>query len=157
MLTAQPEGGSAMSDIRKILVPTDFSDCSAAAATTAATLAAKLGATVSLVTVVDTSGFLSGFGQAIPLREGVAQLLTAAQDRIREFAGKHLAALGQVPFEVREGSTWKEILTAAENSKADLIIIGTHGHTGVAHMLLGSVAEKVVRHSKVPVMTVRTP
>jgi nucleotide-binding universal stress UspA family protein len=55
---------------------------------------------------------------------------------------------------VREGREYQEIIAFAKDEKVDLIIVGTHGQTGLGHVLLGSVAEKVVRNSKVPVLVV---
>jgi universal stress protein A len=59
--------------------------------------------------------------------------------------------------EVRIGAPAAEIVSAAEDLKADLLCIGTHGRTGIAHFLLGSVAERIVRHAPCPVLTVRPP
>jgi nucleotide-binding universal stress UspA family protein len=56
---------------------------------------------------------------------------------------------------VRDGDTFQEILGAAKELESDVIVMGTHGRTGLAHLLIGSVAEKVVRKSPIPVMTVR--
>ena len=58
---------------------------------------------------------------------------------------------------VRAGNTFLEILQAAQELGSDLIVMGTHGRTGLAHVLIGSVAEKVVRKNTVPVLTVRGP
>jgi universal stress protein A len=56
---------------------------------------------------------------------------------------------------VREGKTWVEICKAAEEENADVVVIGSHGRTGLSHALIGSVAETVVRHSSCPVLVVR--
>jgi nucleotide-binding universal stress UspA family protein len=57
----------------------------------------------------------------------------------------------------REGLPFEELMSLASEQSVDLIVLGTHGHTGLSHILLGSVAEKVVRHARCPVMTVRHP
>ena len=56
---------------------------------------------------------------------------------------------------VRFGRAWQEIIEVAREQKCDMIIMATHGYTGLRHVLLGSVAEKIVRHSPCPVLTVR--
>jgi universal stress protein A len=58
---------------------------------------------------------------------------------------------------VREGKTWVEICDAAKEENADIIVIGSHGRTGLSHVLIGSVAETVVRHASCPVLVVREP
>ena len=73
------------------------------------------------------------------------------------FTGQHFADLPQVTVHVRDGNTFLEILQAARDFRSDLIVMGTHGRTGLAHLLSGSVAEKVMRASTIPVMTVRAP
>jgi nucleotide-binding universal stress UspA family protein len=63
--------------------------------------------------------------------------------------------LPQAKAILRSGVPWREILSAVEDVAADLVVMGTHGRRGVSHALLGSVAEKIVRLSPVPVLTVR--
>lgn len=67
-----------------------------------------------------------------------------------------MAELNVVP-EVAEGTPFEEIVRFARDKDIDLIVMGTHGHTGLAHLFLGSVAEKVVRRAPCPVLTVRHP
>jgi nucleotide-binding universal stress UspA family protein len=72
--------------------------------------------------------------------------------RLREFAGSAGKAITPV---VRIGRAWQQVVEVAKKRKSDLIITATHGHTGLKHVLLGSVAEKIVRHAHCPVLTVR--
>jgi nucleotide-binding universal stress UspA family protein len=144
-----------MKAIERILVPTDFSDCAGAAADLAAQLAKQLGAAIELVTVVDTSPLLEAYGDVDYRNERIAYIRGKAREQLDAFARKHFAGLERVRQDVRDGNTFLEILQAARDTGCDLIVLGTHGRTGLAHLLLGSVAEKVVRKSPVPVLTVR--
>jgi nucleotide-binding universal stress UspA family protein len=90
------------------------------------------------------------------------KLLPTLQEEVRQHARERLAesqrqldARLSVRTELREGDVWREILGATSAHRPDLVVLGTHGHTGMQHLLLGSVAEKAVRLSPVPVLTVR--
>lgn len=138
----------------RILVPTDGSEGVKRAVIHALDLAQNHGATVHAVYVVNTAGFTG-----LPMEsswEGIDEMLRtdaeAALETIRE-----LADARDVPVETRvlEGSPHREIVRYAEQEGCDLVVMGTHGRGGIDRLLLGSVAEKVVRASNVPVMTVR--
>lgn len=140
--------------LQKILVPTDFSDCSRKALQYAVPLARQFGATLVLLNVVSVNYAYGDFaGGDYPLMES----------ELREGAGKQMEQLGEtqvgdtIPWvaQVRMGHAVKEILEAAKSMDVDLIIISTHGHTGLKHVLLGSVTEEVVRRAPCPVLTVR--
>ncbi|HEV2281932.1 MAG TPA: universal stress protein [bacterium] len=142
--------------IQTILVPTDFSDSANAALRWAADLAQALGARIVLLHVVDLEYQWIPAGPAVvptPVPAVVAR-------RIREQARAALDAIAaKTPAVrrglVRDGHARDVILAAADELKADFIVMGTHGRRGVAHLFIGSVAEYVVRHARVPVMTVR--
>ncbi len=142
--------------IKTILVPTDFSASANAALACAADLARALEARIVLLHVVDLEVQWVPAGPAV-----VPTPVPAAVVRgIRERAQTSLDALaaktpGVRRTVVRAGHARDEILTAAEQAGADLIVMGTHGRRGVAHLFIGSVAEYVVRHAKIPVTTVR--
>jgi nucleotide-binding universal stress UspA family protein len=144
-----------MRPIQRLLVPTDFSECSEAAAAVAAQLAKRLGAAVELLTVVDTTPLLEAYGYVEFREERIAQIRADAEAKLGAFASKHFAGLGQVRHHVYDGNVFLKILEAAADIGSDLIVLGTHGRTGLAHLLIGSIAEKVVRKSPVPVLTVR--
>jgi nucleotide-binding universal stress UspA family protein len=144
--------------IQTILVPTDFSRSAGAALRLAADLAGALGARIVLLHVVDLEF------QWIPAGPAVVPtpVPAAVVRRIREQARATLDALAEKTPAVRRalvrtGHARDEILAAADETEADLIVMGTHGRRGVAHLFIGSVAEYVVRHARVPVMTVRRP
>jgi len=137
-----------------ILVPTDGSAGVERAVNHAVDLAAAHGATLHALYVVNTASYSS-----MPMEtswEHVRDMLgeegEAAIERVREIAGE-----AGVPVEavVVDGSPSKEIVQYAEREDCDLVVMGTHGRGGIDRLLLGSVAERVVRSSRVPVMTVQ--
>lgn len=144
-----------MADIKRILVPTDFSPTADAALTYALDLAPKLGATVSLVHVFDDlSGIQSGEYVSMP-----SEMRGAILEDLRRRLADAAATRGHSELnpEVLIGPTARTIVDSAHDSRADLIVIGTHGRHGIPHLLLGSVAERVVRTATCPVLTVRPP
>jgi nucleotide-binding universal stress UspA family protein len=141
--------------IRHILVPTDFSDGSIRAFETALDMARDSGARLTLFHVhhVPASVFPDVILPIGPeLMRNVEHSVELVLDKWRDRA----AAEG-VPADIRTsfGATHEEICAAADEVGADLIVIGTHGRSGISHALLGSVAEKVVRKAPCPVLTVR--
>ena len=137
----------------RILVPTDGSQGSAHVALQAIDLAEQYGATVHVLSVVDDShrSFLPDVGGTDDSLDDEAE---KAIERVTKMASVHgVEAVG----EVREGDPAEEILDYAEEIDADAIVAGTHGRSGVERRLIGSVAERLVRHATCPVMTVRLP
>ena len=138
----------------RILVPTDGSAEGKRAVAHALDLASVHGAAVHALYVVDTASYAG-----MPMEsswEGVGDLLRDdAKEAVAEV--ESLAAEIELGVEtaVAEGSPSKEIIRYAEGNDCDLIVMGTHGRGGIDRLLLGSVAEKVVRGSSVPVLTVR--
>lgn len=135
-----------------IIVPTDFSYASDAALGYARLLAARFGASLHLLHVVDEAGSWSEVYAAIP----------DIQDRLSLDAARRLEAMAaclppplQATSAVVCGAPVSTIVKEAESKGADLIVMGTHGRRGVGHLLLGSVAERVVRLAPCPVLTVR--
>jgi nucleotide-binding universal stress UspA family protein len=145
-----------MTSIKRILVPTDCSAGAAAAGEAAAGMARDLHAAIDVVTVVDTSPLEEAYGDVSFRTQRIAEIHAAAHAHAKQFAGRHFANIPDVNVHVRDGNTFLEIVQAARDFRSDLIIMGTHGRTGIAHLIIGSVAEKVVRASSVPVMTVRS-
>ena len=148
-----------MIELRRILVPTDFSKFSEVAITYAAALAQKFGAEIHLLHVVqDLSVFLPEAMEAPPPVALPAEQFLAAARTAMERSMQH-DALKDLPVrqEIRQGTPFYEIVLYAKEARIDLIVMGTHGHTGLVHVLLGSVTEKVVRKAPCPVLTVRHP
>jgi nucleotide-binding universal stress UspA family protein len=144
--------------LNRILVPVDFSAHSQKAVRYATTLANKFGARVSLIHVVEDP-FVTGAWQSeafIPnIPELLDALLTAAQNQLAALK-KDLAAHGLVvETKVITGRPSHAIVEHAAAGHFDLIVMGTHGRTGLSHALLGSVAERVVQKAPCGVLTVR--
>ena len=144
--------------LNRILVPVDFSAHSNRAVNFATTLANKFGARVSLLHVVEDP-FVTGAWQAEAFVPNIPELLNdlikAAQAHLSELK-KDLAAHGfVVQTAIIQGQPARAIVEQASNGKYDLIVMGTHGRTGLSHALLGSVAERVVQKAPCPVLTVR--
>ena len=138
-----------------ILVPTDFSTQAEQALDYACTLAAKLGATVNLVSIVGIPALgVPELGAAMSASV-IDQMLDDQKIALTKLADarRGKTTIGQVL--IRTGDARDVIPLVAEEIKADLIVMGTHGRRGLSRALLGSVAEYVVRVSPVPVLTVR--
>ena len=141
--------------LKSILVPTDFSETSEVAVKYGVALARRFDAKLYLLHVVEKS--LAEMA-ATPFPLG---LLDGMQNDVREWLGKILTEQEEKElgpeYVLRVGGPDVEIVRYANERDIDLIVMGTHGRSGVAHMLMGSVAEKVVRKAPCPVLTVRHP
>jgi len=144
-----------MITIKSLLVPTDFSDASAAALRYGCALARAFDSTVHLLHVVQDPHVQPWAAEAFGV--SLAGVLERwEQDAMAQL--ERLAAEGpglRVERVTRVGHPYVEIVTYAAESRVGLIVMGTHGRGPVAHMLLGSVAERVVRKAPCPVLTVR--
>jgi universal stress protein A len=136
--------------ISRILVPVDFSEPSELALSHACSLAQAHGATITLSHVGEPLHPDWFFDTTILQRE----IIENAEKHLRELAEKYGAGL-QAKTEMRFGHPVETIVLSAQKMKADVIVIGTHGRTGVKHALLGSVAERVARQAPCPVLIVR--
>jgi universal stress protein A len=150
-----------MSPITKILVPVDFSGCSRAALGHALFLSEKFSAPVHLLHVWHIPGHLRP-DLTVWVGDVSGTLADHAQQEANAEMAKFLSEMGLasrsgVTSEVIAGTPATAIVETAKAKGCDLIVIGTHGRTGFSHLLLGSVAESVVRHAPCPVMTVRGP
>lgn len=144
-----------MTEIKRILVPTDFSEPADAALTYALDLAAKLGARVTLIHVFDDP-FANGIytGEYMPMpAEMRAEIIADLRRKLAEAVARR--GHSEMNPEVLFGSTARTIVDGASERNVDLIVMGTHGRGGMAHLLLGSVAERVVRTASCPVLTIR--
>jgi nucleotide-binding universal stress UspA family protein len=148
-----------MINLHRILVPTDFSKHSENALTYATAFAEKFGAELYLLHVVqDLAVFIpEALTAAPPISPPVEQLTAAVRQALDRVIESHQLRRFNAHAEVREGNPFYEIVRFAKEENIDLIIMGTHGHSGLVHVLLGSVAEKVVRKAPCPVLTVRHP
>ena len=144
--------------ISHILVPVDFSAHSVSSLEYASGLASRFGASLELLHVVEdpaTTGVWAAEGAVLDITEIRRALVEEAERRLDEYrnAIEHL----NVPIvtTVRTGVPARTIVDYAQAAGIDVIVMGTHGRSGLAHMFLGSVAERVVRHAACPVLTVR--
>src|SRR4051812_43398594 len=146
-----------MITIRRILVPTDFSDCALPAVRYAAELADKFAAELILLHVVpDAVLALPDAVMPTPVPTAdLHELMEAGKSGLANLiAAEKLESRHPRP-EVRIGAPPTEIVAAAKDLRADLVCVGTHGRGGLARVILGSVAEMVVRQAPCPVLTVR--
>jgi universal stress protein A len=147
-----------MNRITRILVPTDFSDTADAALAYAKELAGRVGASLHLLHVFDdfytAATFTPEVYGSVPasLRETG---LRAADDRLNERLPEEERVYFKGTTAIATGLTANAIVDYAKTHEIDLIVIGTHGRGGIAHLLLGSVAERVLRVAPCPVLTVR--
>lgn len=145
---------------RHLLVPTDFSNASYLAVDAAAVLARQLGATITLVHVYDPDGLRppATIGWTNTQQKSVEEEIKhAIEHSFAEVVSERLAGVDVADRVIlHDSSAAHAICTYAERIGADLIVIATHGRTGLKHLLIGSVAERVVRHSTVPVLTLRS-
>ncbi len=140
----------------KILHPTDFSECAAQAQAAAVDLADKLaGELVLLQVLVETPLY----GESVLNMPRVQSVYDAQRKWAEEALAARVGDLRQrgvkASWRVQIGVPFEEIVKTAEEERADMIVMGTHGRSGLNHALLGSVAERVVRLAPCPVLTVR--
>ena len=141
--------------VQKILVTTDFSDQALPAVRYALALGRKIGASVILLHVVELASSISGM-EAVVLARTDAEVAALARTKLEALAQRESKGAGKIIIGVRMGQPFHEITLAAGECAADLIVIATHGHTGLKRVVLGSTAERVVRHAPCPVLTVPT-
>ena len=143
--------------LAKLLVPTDFSEDSEQAARYAVELAKRFQAEIHCIHVVDIPADLlstSAYYMTGPSDQFIDQIREESKKNLEAFAGKNLEG-AQVQTAFLEGSPFVEIIRYARDQQIDLVVIATHGRTGLKHVLFGSVAEKVVRKAPCPVLVVK--
>ena len=145
-----------MISIKRILVPTDFSEPGRIALRYAVEFAVQFGAAVDLMHVVESvpAGALLSYR---PIDELKASIRAHAEDEMEKLHSEWSEHNFPVRKVVVDGHPFVEIVRHAKKNDTDLIIMGTHGRGAIAHMMLGSVTEKVIRKSPCPVLTVRDP
>ena len=148
-------GTPSLPTIHRVLVPIDFSDSSLSALRYAVALAMKFDASLTVLHVVPADYGWLGIGQA-ESREYDETLQAQAAGRLRALAESHIPQSASVNLEVRLGRPAEEIAAAAAESKSDLILLSTHGHTGLDRYLIGSVADRVARLAPCPVFLMRS-
>jgi len=143
-----------MGTFNKILVSTDFSDISNRAFFSAVDLASQLGAALQVIHVVQIHPVNmpeSGNVNIEALEAEEERMANESMEKLIQQAGKEL----EITTRIVHGNPVAQIESMAKEIEADLIVMGTHGRTGMAHLIMGSVAESVMRNSEMPVMCVK--
>jgi len=139
---------------KKILIPTDGSEYTKAAVRKGLEMAKATGGEVTALYVVDQTSFIN-----FPMDSTIVSVYTLLEkegEEAREFVKKEAETLGvKVTTRIEEGSPSRKIVDLS--AEHDLVVMGTLGRTGFSKLLLGSVAERVVRFAKCPVLVVRSP
>lgn len=144
-----------MIELGQILIPTDFSDSSRQAAEYGCELAKRFGAQIHLLHVIEPLvAAMPSAGAPLP-----ESLLTdaerTAEKQLQEWHATEFEQASQVTRAAIRGTPFVEIVRYSKDHEIDLIVIGTHGRSGLMHALIGSVAERVVRKAPCPVLSVR--
>jgi nucleotide-binding universal stress UspA family protein len=143
-------------DIKRILLATDFSAYSATATQYACELVTKFSAELHLLHALEVHlSPTPGFAMGLTLPQYLHESRAAAEQALASVLDPQWAADHKVVHAVVEGSPKVEIVRYARSQDIDLIVLATHGRTGLTHVLMGSVAESVVRTAPCPVLTVR--
>ncbi len=137
---------------KTILVTTDFSANSAVAVRPAIEIACRFEGRLILIHALE-----GGSPEAQVVAEELAELAAMAREQLQEFGTREIGTRAAWTTEVVFGPAYLAITDAAQRHGADLIVLATHGRTGLVHLLLGSVAERVARMATCPVLTVRVP
>ncbi len=140
---------------KNICCPIDFSDASRAAMETAADLARRFGATLTLLHAYPVPGYTFPDGSVVASSRMLQELADQAAKHVGEWK-RQAQGMGvpTVNAETLVGEPASEIVSYARDHGVDLLVLGTHGRTGLEHALMGSVAERVVRRARCPVLTV---
>ena len=145
-----------MNDFKTILFATDFSESSDFAFGRALTLARKFNARLVILHVINEPVDLRGFYVPhISFDKLEEEIEEGAQKMMEKFCRTHIRDYANYESFIVPGIPYDEVIKKAAAEGADLIVMGTHGRTGLDHVLFGSTAEKVVRKSPIPVMTIR--
>lgn len=147
-----------METVSNVLVPVDFSETSGRALAYARMMAEKFHASLHLLHVIPdpqtkAMPVVAAGAAAVAVEETRQAMEADARQQLADIDGGSAARDATIQF----GHPFVEIVRFARDRKVDLIVMGTHGRGAIAHMLLGSVAEKVVRKATCPVLTVRHP
>ncbi len=145
-------------NVRTILLPTDFSECAGHAVPYAASLARLHGARIICLHVVEPVVPAVGWApvaESLPVADVGEQLESAAERELPKIARREECAGLDIEEAIAHGEAASEIVRVAAERGADLIVISSHGRTGLGRILFGSTAEAVVRHAACPVLVVK--
>ena len=157
-------------EFKKILCPVDLSEFSLEALRLAVKAAQSCDATLDVLHVIHNPFdeiYLTSITQTDPALidayaaepQKRAKILRATEEHsevlLKQFCHDEVAGLAKVRFHIRQGDPFEEILDATEDFMTDLIVLATHGRTGIKRLVIGNVAEKIVRHAPCPVLTMK--
>lgn len=140
--------------LKSIVVATDFSEPSERALDFAISIAP--GARITVVHVYDIAAFSLPPGYLVPTADVIGTVQATARSSLDDLLARKRRDGVAIDGVLRDGAPWENIETVAEETHADLVVVGTHQRHGLSRMLLGSVAERVIRSSKRPVLCVPT-
>ena len=147
-----------MKTFEKILIAVDFSENSAYAFDYALTLAQQFGSHLSIMHVINEPVDLRGFYVPhISFEQLEKEIEAGATTMMEKFCHERLGNFSAYETSIVSGIPYEEILRKAKEIDASLIVLGTHGRTGIDHIIFGSTAERVVRTAACPVLTIRLP
>ncbi len=145
-----------MMNLQRILHPTDFSEHASHALRYACELADRFDAELHLVHVLEVHvSSTPQFGMGLALPANIHESEEAAQRALEQLLDADWAASHRVVRATLQGNAFVEVIRYAREQKMDMIVLSTHGRTGLSHILMGSVAERVVRKAPCPVLTIR--
>ncbi len=144
-----------MNKIKNVVVATDFSDIADKAFTTAVQLASQLGATLHIVHIVQIHPANMPESGNVNIKELEALEENAASENMKEYTNGLDDEL-KVSCHIVHGDPAGQVLKLVKDQNADLIVMGTHGRTGISRLIMGSVAESVLKSSQVPVVCVKS-
>ena len=150
----EPSGPASTVSAKNVLFATDFSETSEAALPYATAICRRFGATLHTAHVISDASLMLMTGGVDYVSMGT--IYEDAQSEAQEKLDQLAARFEGIPHRsyVRHGSVWKKLAEIVEENAVDLIVVGTHGRTGFGKLLLGSVAENILRHADCPVLTV---
>jgi nucleotide-binding universal stress UspA family protein len=159
-----------MSEFKRILCPVDLSEFSLEALRLAAQLAARNDATLDILHVIHNPFdelYMTSITESDPALldayaaepQQRAKIVRATEEHsevlLKQFCHDEVKGLAKVRYHIRQGDPFENILDASEDFMTDLVVLATHGRTGLKRLVIGNVAEKVVRHAPCPVLTVK--
>ncbi len=141
-------------DVKRILCPTDFSPASEGAIRAAETVAERFGARLELLHVWSPPVMVALDAAVLPSPAEIVQLTAGLEQALAGASKKLSLPADRVDRHLVQGVAWREVTEFASAKGFDLIVMSSHGRSGIAHFVMGSVTERVVRTSKVPVLVV---
>ncbi len=145
---------------KRILWPTDFSALSLHGARYSRGFCERFGAQLHVIHVVRpvlTPDATMALATEVPATYPDPELVDTFRARLQDLVGEHFERPDQVVIDAFHGNPWSGVCKYATDAEIDLIVVSTHGRTGLRHVLIGSTAERIVQHAPCPVLVVKTP